>query len=91
MDEAIGCLTYGWSGYGPAHSGAISVAIWGGLFILRSSDIDDEGPFLTIGDIHDLEYFWAEGLTDGHPRNVGGEARDLSGYFAGDGGRLAGS
>jgi hypothetical protein len=65
MDEAIGCLTYGWSGYGPAHSGAISVAIWAGLFIMRSSDIDDKGPFLTIADVLDLEYFWAEGVPGG--------------------------
>jgi hypothetical protein len=45
--------------------GAHSVGIWAGLFIFNSSDMDDESPFLTIKDVHDLDYFWIKNVPDG--------------------------
>ena len=35
------------------------------MFFFNSSDIDDLGPFLTIKDVLDLDYFWAEDVPGG--------------------------
>ena len=58
-------LTLAWDGDGMAHSGIKGVEKWGPLFVFKSSDHDDHGPFRTIKDALGLEYFWQEGVPRG--------------------------
>lgn len=66
MNEYEGCLTLGWEAdFGHGHSGIKSVGIWEGLAYFTSSDHDDHGPFLDLGDALALDYFDQQGVPNG--------------------------
>jgi len=50
-------LSLGWDGHFPGNSGALWVEVWKGFYFFTSSDIESEGPFESLDDVLDLEWF----------------------------------
>jgi hypothetical protein len=55
--EGRDVLTVGWDGGAPGISGAHWISKWKGLYFFHSSDLDDEGPFHSLGEVLALEHF----------------------------------
>lgn len=64
-DSGATVLMLEWSGEGMAHSGFIFVSTWGPFYIFTSSDYDNQGPFHTIEDVLELEYFSLNSIPGG--------------------------
>lgn len=50
-------LSVGWDSNGPGGSGAIWVICWQGLYFCTSSDDDSEGPFESLDEALQVEWF----------------------------------
>src|ERR1700739_3976112 len=50
-------LSLGWDGNAPGCSGVIWVTRWKGFFFCGSSDYDPEGPFESLDEALDVEWF----------------------------------
>jgi hypothetical protein len=55
--EGKDVLTVGWDSNAPGMSGAHWITRWKNLYFFHSSDLDDEGPFESLGDVLAMEEF----------------------------------
>jgi len=61
-DNAFGlssktAISLGWNGDAPGMSGAIWVNVVNGVYLFKSSDYETLGPFESLNEVLDLEYF----------------------------------
>lgn len=57
ISEGKNVLSLGWDGNAPGCSGAIWVKEWMGFYFCSSSDYDDEGPFQSLDEALEMEWF----------------------------------
>jgi hypothetical protein len=55
--EATTVFSLGWDGDFPGGSGGVYVNEWKGVYFVTSSDYDDEGPFSSLEEALELDYF----------------------------------
>jgi hypothetical protein len=56
-EEGREVLAVGWDSDAPGMSGAHWITRWKNLYFFHSSDLDDEGPFESLGDVLAMEEF----------------------------------